>query len=136
MKPVTQVIPMIEYWIRLAILLMGPLLEASLQILHNKNKDATYTGLPEDPSNPNNDLSKHEKKLKSVLKKDQMEIILPTNGDKKTYSNQFDVTVIVILIINYTNLPTPIGGWKQKDSQTADKGIIATSLHGRNWRNF
>ena len=77
-----------------------------------------------------------KKKLKGILKKDQMEIILPTNGDKKTYSNQFDVTVIVILIINYTNLPTPIGGWKQKDPQTADKGIIATSLHGRNWRNF
>ena len=62
MKPVTQVIPMIEYWIRLAILLKGPLLEASLQILHNKNKDATYTGLPEDPSNLNNELLKHEKK--------------------------------------------------------------------------
>ena len=138
----TQVDPVIEFWIRLVILLNGPLLEALLQVLHNKNKDATYTGLPEDPSDLYKELSTTHKATidglvkKKVLKKDQLDIVLPINGDKKTYSKNFDVTIIVVLIINCTKLPHPIGGWNQKDPQPADKGVAANSLRGRNWRNF
>lgn len=139
---IKQVTVKIEYWLRLASFLHGPLKQRLLHILHNKDNDSSYQGLPEDPSDLYNELlTKHKKTLDNllknrILKKDQMEILLPQNGDKKTYSEAFDVTLIVLLVINCTTLQPPVGGWKQKFPLNSDLSVAANTLRGREWRNF
>ena len=137
---ITQLIQKIKFWLRLAILLHGPLKENLLRILHNKHDDPTYKGLPEDPSELYNELSTtHRQKLNKlvndkVLNKNDLEILLPTNGDKKTDSSQFDVTLIIKLIINCTTLQPPSNGWKEKP--TNDPSVAASVILGKHWRNF
>ena len=140
---INQVIIEIENWLRLASFLHGPLKQRLLHILHNKDNDPSYQGLPEDPADLYKELSstKHKKTLNSlfnkrILKQDQMDILLPPNGDKKTYSAALDVTLIVLLIINCTTLPPPDGGWKQKTPLDTDLSKAANVLRGREWRNF
>ena len=140
-KSISQVTQEIQYWLRLSIFLHGPIKEKLLCILHNKNKDVSYNGLPEDPSdlyrvlstvhlNTINKLVKNK-----VLKKDQVEILLPKNGDNKTYSDQFDITLLVVLIINCTTLTPPNDGWSKPPKDT-DTTIAAFVLRCREWRNF
>ena len=139
---VKQVTEKIEHWLRLATLLHGPLKQRLLHVLHNKDNDSLYQGLPEDPSDLYKELSTTHKKtldnlLRSrVLKKDQMDILLPPNGDNKTFSEAFDVTLIVLLMINCTTLPPPVGGWKQKSPPDTDPSKAANALRGREWRNY
>ena len=141
-KSVAQLTKDIEYWLRLAIFLHGPLKETLLHVLHNKSKDVTYNGLPEDPSALYTQLSTtHQNTInslvkKNVLKKDQLELLLPTNGHKKTYSNTFDITLLVVLIINCTTLPPPVNGWNQKIPLHNDFSVAANVLRAREWRNY
>ena len=140
-KTISQQIKEIDYWLRLATLLHGPIKQALLCVLHNRNKLA-YQGLPEDPSELYKELSTtHQKTIKDlvkrkILKKDQLEILLPSNGENKTYSDTFDVTLIVVLIINCTTLPQPVGGWNQKSPLESDPSVAANALRGREWRNY
>ena len=140
-KSISQVIKEIEYWLRLAIVLHGPLKQNLLCVLHNKNNDPSYKGLPEDPSELYKELSTTHKSVinklvnAKVLKKDQLEILLPTIGDNKTYSEGFDVTLLVVLIINCTTLPPPQDGW-YKTPPDSDTGVAANVVRGREWRNF
>ena len=121
-------------WLRLAIFLHGPLKETLLHVLHNKSKDVTYNGLPEDPSALYTQLlTTHQNTInslvkKNVLKKDQLELLLPTNGHKKTYSNTFDITLLVVLIINCTTLPPPVNGWNQKIPLHNDFSVAANRV--------
>lgn len=139
---IKQVTVKLEYWLRLATFLHGPLKQRLLHILHNKDNDTLYQGLPEDPSELYKELSTtHKKTLDNlvkmrVLKKDQYDILLPPNGNKQTDSEAFDVTLIVLLIINCTTLPPPVGGWKQKSPLDTDPSKAANALRGREWRNF
>ena len=140
-KTISQQIKEIDNWLRLATLLHGPLKQTLLCVLHNRNKLA-YQGLPEDPSELYKELSTtHQKTIKDlvkrkILKKDQLEILLPSNGENKTYSDTFDVTLIVVLIINCTTLPQPVGGWNQKSPLESDPSVAANALRGREWRNY
>ena len=118
-KSIPQTIKEIDYWLRLATFVNGPLKQQLLCVLHNKNNQAHYQGLPEDPADLYTTLSTTHKntfdKLKknNILKKDQLELLLPTN-ENETDSRTFDVTLIVVLIINCTTLPAPLVGWKSK----------------------
>ena len=140
-KSISQVTQEIQHWLRLAIFLHGPIKENLLCVLHNKNKDISYNGLPEDPADLYQELSTTHlntinKLVKNkILKKDQVEILLPKNGDNKTYSDQFDITLLVLLIINFTTLAPPKGGWN-KPPKDNDTSIAANVLRCREWRNF
>ena len=139
-KSLSDQIKEIENWLRLATLLHGPLKEHLLCVLHNKNNHA-YQGLPEDPTDLYTELSTvhlgtiNKLKKKRILKDDQLEILLPTNGDNKTYSEAFDVTLLVVLIINCTTLPPPVNGWS-KFPLDSDTSIAANVIRAREWRNF
>ena len=113
-----------------------------MSVLHNKQNDPIYQGLPENPKELYKELSTVHigtiKKLrkKGILKDDQLEILLPKNGDYKTYSKAFDVTLLAVLIINCTTLPPPVNGWNQKVPLDSDTSIAANVLRAREWRNF
>ena len=140
-KSLKDQIKEIEYWLRLATLLHGPMKQYLLSVLHNKQNDPTYQGLPEDPTELYNELSTvHNGKIKrlrkkGILKDDQLELLLPTNGDNKTYSGAFDVTLLVVLIINCTTLPAPTHGWNTLPLDS-DTSIAANVLRAREWRNI
>ena len=74
----------------MATLLHGPIKQYLMNILHNKQNDPSYKGLPEEPTELYKELSTVHKgiinrlKRRKILKDDQLEILLPTNGDKKT----------------------------------------------------
>ena len=125
----------------MATVLHGPLKQNLLCVLHNKNNDPSYKGLPEDPSELYKELSTTHKSAinklvkAKVLKKDQLEILLPKNGDNKTYSDAYDVTLLVVLIINCTTLPPPQDGW-YKIPPDSDTGVAANVVRGREWRIF
>ena len=138
-KTIKETIDEINNWLRLATFLNG-LLNQLLYVLHNKNNHAHYQGLPEDPADLFRALSTTHKKtldkLKkgNILKKDQYELLLPTNGNKAD-SQAFDVTLIVVLIINCTTLPAPVNGWK-KNPLDSDNSVAANVLRTRAWRDF
>ena len=142
LQTISKVTQEIQYWLRLATVLHGPLKQSLLCVLHNKNNDPSYKGFSEDPSDLYRELSTNHKgtinKLVKdrVLKKDQIEVLLPTNGDNKTFSDAFDITLLVVLIINCTTLPPPQDGWKQKTPPDSDTGVAANVIRGREWRNF
>ena len=129
-----------ENWFRLSTAQRGPVKQKLSDILHNKNNDK-YQGLPEDPLQLYHELSTTHKpkidvlKKKKVLNDDQIELLMPTNGDKKTFSEKFDVTLIVLLIINCTTLPPPVNGWF-KSPLDSDTSAAANVLRARAWRNF
>ena len=140
-KSISQQIKDIDLWLRLAVFLHGPLKQHLLIVLHNKNNQG-YQGLPEDPTELYKELSTvHygtiiKLRRKRVLNDDQLEVLLPTNGENKTYSDTFDVTLLVVLIINFTTLPSPVNGWNQKVPHESDTSIAANVLRARAWRNF
>ena len=139
-KTIKQVINEVDYWLRLATYLHGPLKEQLLCVLHNKD-NLSYQGLPEDPSLLYKELSTIHKGVidkltkKGALKKDQLEVLLPTNGNQETFSEAIEVTLLVLLIINCTTLSPPKNGWYQPPLDS-DASVAANVLRARAWRNF
>ncbi|XP_066917868.1 protein Daple-like [Clytia hemisphaerica] len=140
---IAALITAIQFWLRLATFLHGPLKSFLLHVLH----DPSYNGLPQDPqklyqalSTPANrktinDLKNGKNGKKKVLQQDQVDALLPPTGNA-TDSSQFDVTLICILIINFTNLPAPLKGWKNKNPPATDLSIGAFVIRAREWRNY
>ena len=126
-KTTTQVVQEIEYSLRLSAFLHGPLKGSLLYVLHNKGGDDGYIGLPSEPS----ELYKHfataenQKKIKNlvhrkILKKDQVDILMPQNGINEIDSEKLDITLIVLLISNFTTLPPPKDGWRNIPNASDD----------------
>uniref|UniRef100_A0A7M5UDG3 DZIP3-like HEPN domain-containing protein n=3 Tax=Clytia hemisphaerica TaxID=252671 RepID=A0A7M5UDG3_9CNID len=140
-KSINQVIQEVQHWLRLAVFEHGPLKESLLYVFHNKGNDSSYIGLPSNPTDLYNELStKHRRKIadlvkKGVLKKDQHELLLPTDGSNKTFSDKFDITLIVLAIRSFTSLPPPKGGWNMTPAPT-DITLNANTIRARDWRNF
>ncbi|XP_066928302.1 uncharacterized protein [Clytia hemisphaerica] len=144
---IAALITVIQFWLRLATFLHGPLKSFLLHVLHNLSNDPTYNGLPQDPqklyqelSTPANrkkinDLKNGTNGKKKVLQQDQVDALRPPTGNA-TDSSQFDVTLICILIINFTNLPAPLKGWKNKNPPATDLSIGAFVIRAREWRNY
>ena len=138
MPSVADVIKVIELWLRLATFLHHPLKSALLFVLHNKGNRTDYVGLPENEIDLYNELAKKNGIIKNlfktrVLKQDQVDALLPP-GANKTDSSTFDVTLIVVLIINFTTLPAPQNGWRY-DVDPTDFSTGAFVLRARQWRN-
>ena len=141
-KTINAAIKEIEYWLRLATFMHHPLKQALLNVLHNTSNNPSYIGLPRDPTDLYRELStKHYATIqrlvaKKVLQKDQLELLLPPNKTS-TDSQQFDITLITLLIANCTTLPAPVNGWRSKDKPLdTDLSIAADAVRGRKWRNY
>ena len=142
--PVTSLASIIktyEHWLHYGTFVHEPLKGSLLGILHNASGDISYDGLPTDPANLYTEFDKkHRVKLNKllqngILKKDQMQLIFPP-GKQETYSNKFDVTLLVVLIINCCNLPPPVNGWKDKNPPLSDQSKAANVIRARELRNF
>ena len=92
--------------------------QALLDVVH----DAQYDGIPRDPEelykyfNRPENIQKIKKLNKNVLKDDQISLLLPQN--QRTFSNKWDITLICVVIINFTTVPPPVKGWRVKPDQT------------------
>ena len=108
--------------------------EALLDVVH----DQQYGGIPRDPTalyqffNQPNNIQKINKLRKKILKQDQYDLLLP--NDQKTCSKKWDITLICLVIINFTSVPKPTKGWKATPDP-ADSAIGGVVLIGRQLRN-
>ncbi|XP_066917682.1 uncharacterized protein [Clytia hemisphaerica] len=137
---VANAIKEFEHWLRLTCFLHDPIKNALLQVLHNKLKDPSYQGIPDNPValyqfflNNKNTLNQLVKK--KLLKKEQLDLLLPQGGNQ-TFSSEFDVTLIAFLIQDFTTLPPPKKGWKTKNPPPTDTSLAAFVIRAREWRNF
>ena len=108
---ITDAIREIQWWLRLATFLVCPLQIALLFVLHNKGNRTDYSGLPEDETELYKEFLRRKVEIDKlvkdgVLNKAQHDTLLPP-GQNKTDSSVFDVTLIIVLIINFTTLPPP-----------------------------
>ena len=130
-----------EHWLHYGTFVHEPLKGSLIGVLHNVSGDTSYDGLPTNPANLYTEFDKkHRVKLnklleKGILKKDQMQLIFPP-GKQETYSNKFDVTLLVVLIINCCNLPPPVKGWKDKNPPLSHQSKAANVIRARELRNF
>eukprot|EP00111_Clytia_hemisphaerica_P020005 TCONS_00058987-protein len=137
---VANTIKEFEYWLRLTCFLHDPTKNALLQVLHNKSNDPSYQGIPDNPASlyqffSNNQNTLNQLVKKKLLKKDQLDLLLPPGGNQ-TFSSEFDVTLIAFLIQNFTTLPPPKKGWKTKNPPPTDTSLAAFVIRAREWRNF
>lgn len=72
-------------------------------------------------------------KGKKIIKDKEWDLLYPTS--KETQYEEFDVTLICLVIQNCASITPPIGGWKTKIPQVKDKSIAAYLLHLRAFRN-
>ena len=109
---------------------------ALLNILHNAANDPAYEGLPKHPTDLYNELLNHKANLlkQKILKPDQLKRLYPTN--KRCVSDDFDVTLLVIIIRYCTTLGPPWNGWKQKLPSSNDRTIAAFCIRAREMRNL
>lgn len=110
--------------------------KALLDIVH----DQQCGGIPKDPEelykffNRSENIKKINKLRKiNILKQDQVDLLLPQN--QRTFSNKWDITLICLVISNFTSLPPPINGWKNPLDQT-DISPAACVVIARGLRNL
>ncbi|XP_066920992.1 uncharacterized protein [Clytia hemisphaerica] len=129
-----------KYWTKCVLALIVHGKKALLRVFHN-DLGGNYAGLPKDPAQLYNFFNQQKNrkvlnKLKSskTLKQDQFDLILPPNSNLCN-SNSFDITLIVLLIITFVNIPPPLGGWK-KVPKANDQSLAAFVVLIRNLRNL
>ena len=127
-----------ERWLKIAVCVSHHLKNALLQILFNRQKDPSYTGLPEDEEELYKELLRFKPQfqrliIRRVLKKDQYDIIYP--NDKKTCFSKFDINIIALLIRNCQMLPLPAAGWDNAPLPQ-DTSISANIMRARIIRNI
>ncbi|XP_066910651.1 uncharacterized protein [Clytia hemisphaerica] len=129
-----------KYWTKCVLALSVHGKKALLRVFHN-DIGGNYAGLPKDPAQLYNFFNQQKNrkilnKLKSskTLKQDQFDLILPPNSNLCN-SNSFDITLIVLLIITFVNIPAPLGGWK-KVPKANDQSLAAFVVLIRNLRNL
>ena len=129
-----------QNWLRLTVICHSSLKESLLNILHNASNDSRYVGLPRDPTLLYHTLNKKFKKRivklcsQSILSPEQFLLLFPPY-ETETHSKHFDVTLIVTLIRNCTNLPAPVGGWQNHATKSYDMSTAAFVVRARKWRN-
>ncbi|XP_066911190.1 uncharacterized protein [Clytia hemisphaerica] len=139
-RTIAKVINDIQFWLRLATFLHEPIKLFLIWILHNLGNQS-YKGLPQNPqllfqelSTPVNQRKINKLKGK-VLQQDQLDLLLPPNGNA-TDSSTFDVTLLCVLIRHFTTIPAPLNGWNDKNPPAHDLSIAAFVIRAREWRNF
>ena len=141
MAPLASTIKKYEHWFHYGTFIHEPLKTSLLNLFHNVSGDTSYNGLPSNPKDLYRELDQNHKgtlmklQQKGVLKQDQMLLIFP-NHRKETFSDKFDVTLLVVLIINCCNLPLPVNGWKDKHPPISDISVGANVIRARELRIF
>ena len=141
MASLASTIKTYEHWFHYGTFVHEPLKASLLNVFHNVSGDTSYNGLPSNPKDLYKELDQNHKatltKLQrnGVLKQDQMLLIFPKNK-QETYSDKFDVTLLVVLIINCCNIPPPVNGWKDKHPPISDISTGANVIRARELRNF
>ena len=112
------------------------MIQALLHVLHNKSKDPSYNGLPEDPSDLYMELMRQRAKIdkykrRMTISQTQYEMFFPP-GENKTNSAEFDFTTIVTLIRVTELLPT----FPKTCPSDDDHSISAYVRRAMNWRNL
>ena len=70
------------------------------------------------PETLENTLKKNSPRLsKVVVFADQREKLLPTSGDPPN-ADEFDITLLYLLIREFSNLPAPAKGWNEPPDKT------------------
>ena len=141
--PTAVVIAQCDKWIRIAITVNTYIKEELLIILHNP-----INGLPKDPKKLYAVLlafkQTHQKKLKNIIKDFQWDKLChvcdhtcPAGCSRNgtTDSSTFDVTLIVILIINFNLVAPPRNGWR-KALDPLDTSRGAFVIRSRDLRNL
>ena len=105
-----------NYWIRVNLALELHLKQALLDILHNFDNDVAYQGLPTDSKQLYARMDKFRKSAqgkklaKKVIRKDQWDVLCnPSKVDSD--SQEWDITLIVVVISNVLRLPASLSGW-------------------------
>ena len=107
--------------------------DALLDVVH----DANHGGVPKDPAALYQFFDKNKdkiKKLQKILKQDQIDLLLTQN--QRTFSDKWDITLICVVIINFTSLQPPVKGWKVSPPDSTDTSIAAFVLIARSLRNL
>eukprot|EP00111_Clytia_hemisphaerica_P013582 TCONS_00039922-protein len=109
-----------DCWIRVNLALEFCVKDALLSILHNLDNDPVYQGLPQNPGQ----LYQHMLTCKRNTKygQDAWDKLCPQNK-QQTDSKDWDITLIVAVIRNETNLK-PSGGWKKVKSTDQSKAAF------------
>eukprot|EP00111_Clytia_hemisphaerica_P005374 TCONS_00015529-protein len=124
-----------QYWIRIHLAVEIFIKRGLLRFLHNEGKDPSYNGLTSDPPKLFHEMNllKTKKSLQKVVKKDQWDKLCPKN--KLSSSENWDITLICIVILNTPSLPKPKGGWKKTLPEESDMSRGAAVLRSRQLRN-
>jgi len=126
-----------EYWIKLNLAVDIHVKAALLNILHNHGDDPSYVGLSRNPALLHQHLLQfkrtREHALRSVLKPDHWSTLCPADGQPNPID--WDVTLIIVVVINILSLPPPQGGWKQQKPRASDTSLSALVLICRWIRN-
>ena len=106
--------------------------DALLDVAHNPN----HGGVPKDPAALYQFFDKNKDKIKKLrfLKEDQIDLLLTQN--QRTFSDKWDITLICVVIINFTSLQPPVKGWKVSPPDSTDTSIAAFVLIARSLRNL
>ena len=106
--------------------------QALLEVVHNNGLPKKEEDLYQFFNKPENRKKIFKLQKQKVLKDDQVELLLPQN--QRTFSNKWDVTLICVVIINFTCLPPPINGWRNPLDPT-DVTVAAFVVMARQSRN-
>ena len=102
--PTIIVVSKSDYWIRVNISLEFCVKEALIDILHNNGNDPSYTGLPTDPVQLHQHMTRRRgNRNYRHLKPDQWALLCPANG--QTDSREWDITLLVFVIKNELRFP-------------------------------
>ena len=108
--------------------------QALLEVVHDPNY-----GIPSNEEDLYKffDKAKNKSKIRNLIKKnllkdDQVNLLLPQN--QRTYSQKWDVTLICVVIINFTDLPPPTNGWR-RELHPIDVTVAAFVVMARQSRN-
>ncbi|XP_066927888.1 uncharacterized protein [Clytia hemisphaerica] len=125
-----------EYWIRVNLALEYCIKEALIDVLYNSHNDASYHGLPTNPSALYQRLlqCKQDKRnrLHKVLKSDQWNTLCPQN--QLSNPEDWDITLLIAVLRTVVGLK-PIGGWDIKNLSPGDQSIGAYLYLVRKLRN-
>lgn len=126
------------FWIRINLAIEIFIKKGLLSFLHNKTEDPSYTGLTEDPVKLHAHMVEFKKEkrqqLSRVIKADQWDILCPSPAtsnteDPESCSDDWDITLICVIVINTEGLPAPKNGWNQKTGNSLLISLLKTNLN-------
>ena len=114
-----EVVEKSDYWIRVNLALEFFVKEALIRVLHNPDNDPSYSGLPEDPVQ----LYQHMTRCQGNrnyrhLKPDQWALLCPKSGQSN--SKEWDITLLICVIRNESTLSGPVAGWTDGPTALTD----------------